>query len=57
MKKVYLETGFVSKFVRLRAICVVILYLPGCDLINSEINVILLIKPFFLHAEDAKTKI
>ena len=37
--------------------CVVILYLPGCVVINFEINLIFLIKPFFVDAEKAKTKI
>ena len=37
--------------------CIVIVYCPGCDVINFEINLICIIKLFFLHGQDVKTKI
>ena len=36
--------------------CVVILCQPGCDVINFELNLIFLIKLFFLHVQKIKTK-
>ena len=36
--------------------CVVIFCKPGCDVINFEINLIFLIKPFFLHAKKSRQK-
>ena len=35
----------------------VIVYFPGCDAINFEINLIFLIKPFFIHGYKVMTKI
>ena len=32
------------------------LYLPGCDVMDFEINLIFLIEPFFLHDQKAITK-
>ena len=32
-------------------------FLAGCDVVNFEINVIFLIKPFFLHDQNVMTKI
>ena len=29
--------------------CITIVFKPGCDIINFEVNLIFLIKPFFLH--------
>ena len=40
----------------LNNMCVVILCEPGCVVINFEINLIFLIKPFFLHSQKVKTK-
>ena len=37
--------------------CIVIVCEPGCDVRNFEINLIFLIKPFFLHDQNVKTKI
>ena len=37
-------------------ICIVIVYQPGCDVINFEINLIFLIKLCFLHDQNVKTK-
>ena len=37
--------------------CIVTVFEPGCNVINFEINLILLIKPFFLHDQKDKTKI
>ena len=36
---------------------IVIIYHPGCDVIYFEINLIFLIKPFFLREQKVKTKI
>ena len=36
--------------------CIEIVCEPGCEVINSEINVIFLMKPFFLHDQKVKTK-
>ena len=36
--------------------CIAIVYYPGCDVMNFEINFIFLIKPFFLHDQKVKTK-
>ena len=41
-------------FVRYWVICVVIVCYPGCDVINFEINLIFLIKSFFLHDQSSK---
>ena len=38
-------------------IYIVIVYWPGCNVINYEINLIVLIKPFFLHNQKVKIKI
>ena len=37
--------------------CIAIVYYPGCDVMNFEINFIFLIKPFFLHDQNVKTKV
>ena len=37
--------------------CIVIFYLPGCDIINFQINLIFLIKPFSMHDKNFKTEI
>ena len=37
--------------------CIVIVYWPGSDVIGFEINIVFLIKPFFLYDEKIKTKI
>ena len=37
--------------------CIVILCCPDCDVINFEINLIFLIKTFFLHDQKVNTKI
>ena len=37
-------------------VCIVIVCWPGCDVLNFEINLICLIKPFFLHDQKLKTK-
>ena len=37
-------------------IWIVIVCSPGCDVINIEINLIFLMKPFFLHEQKVKTK-
>ena len=29
--------------------CITVVYKPDCDVINFEVNLIYLIKPFFLH--------
>ena len=36
---------------------IVIVFFTGCDVINFEINLIFLIKPFFLRDQTVKTKI
>ena len=36
--------------------CIAIVYYPGCDVMDFEINVIFLIKPFFLHDQKVKIK-
>ena len=36
--------------------CIAIVYYPGCDVMDFEINLIFLIKPFFLHDQKVKTK-
>ena len=41
----------------LNNICVVILCLPDCDVINFEVTVICLTKTSFVHAQKIKTKI
>ena len=37
--------------------CIVIVCFPGSDVINFEVNLIILIMPFFLHDQNVKTKI
>ena len=37
-------------------ICVVTVCQPGCEVISFEINLIFLIRPFFLHDQKVKTK-
>ena len=37
-------------------ICVIIVYQPGCEVIIFEINLIFLIRSFFLHDQKFKTK-
>ena len=34
--------------------CITIVSLPGCDVINFEINLIFLIKPFFYMAKKSR---
>ena len=36
--------------------CIAVIYNPGCDAMNFEVNVIFLIKPFFLHDQKVVTK-
>ena len=36
--------------------CIATVYYPGCDVMDFEINVIFLIKPFFLHDQKVKIK-
>ena len=36
--------------------CIKIVYKPGCDVINFAVELIFLIKPFFLHSQKAVTK-
>ena len=36
--------------------CIAIVCYPGCEVMDFEINLIILIKPFFLHAQKVKTK-
>ena len=36
--------------------CIVIVCLPGCDAMKFEVNLIFLIKPFFLHEQKVMTK-
>ena len=38
-------------------ICIAIVCYPGCDVMNFEINLIFLIKQFFLHDQKVTTKI
>ena len=35
-------------------ICVAVLCFPGCDVLNFEINLIFLIKSFFLHDQEPR---
>ena len=37
-------------------ICIAIVFYPGCDVMDFEINPIFLIEPFFLHGQKAMTK-
>ena len=37
--------------------CIVIVCLPGCDVINLEINLIFLIKPFFYTTKKSTKKL
>ena len=47
-------------FLRYWTICVlficVVVYFPGCDVINLEINLIFLIKPFFYMTKKSRQK-
>ena len=36
--------------------CIAIVCKPGCDVMNFEVNLIFLIKPFFLHNQKVVTK-
>ena len=36
--------------------CITIACKPGCDIMNFEVNLIFLIKPFFLHDQKVLTK-
>ena len=36
--------------------CIAIVCKPGCDIMNFEVNLIFLIKPFFLHDQKVLTK-
>ena len=36
--------------------CIAIAYKTGCDVINFDVNLIFLIKPFFLHDQKVMTK-
>ena len=36
--------------------CIAIVCKPGCDVRNFEVNLIFLIKPFFLHDQKVVTK-
>ena len=36
--------------------CVAIAYKPGCDVMNFEVNLIFLIKSFFLHDQKVVTE-
>ena len=36
--------------------CVVLVSWPGCDVMNFEITLMFLIKPFFLYSQKVKTK-
>ena len=40
----------------LGSMCVITVYWPGCDVVNFEIKLLLLIKPFFLLDQKVKTK-
>ena len=37
-------------------VCITIACKPGCDVMNFEVNLIFLIKPFFLHEEKVLIK-
>ena len=37
--------------------CIAIVCYPGCDVMDFEINLIILIEPFFLHDQKVMTKI
>ena len=36
--------------------CIPIVCKPGCDVMNFEVNLIFLIKPFFLHDQKRRGK-
>ena len=36
--------------------CIAIVCKPGCDVMSFEVNLIFLIKPFFLHDQNVVTK-
>ena len=36
--------------------CIKTVYKPGCDVINFAVNLIFLIKPFFLHDQKSVTE-
>ena len=38
-------------------ICIAIVFKPGCDVMDFEINFTFLIEPFFLHDQKVMTKI
>ena len=44
-------------FLRYLAICLAIVYFPGCDVINLEINLIFQIKPFFYMTKKSRQKL
>ena len=50
-------SGFLLLLEILGNIRVVVFCRPGCDVIKLEINLIFLIKPFFLNDQKVKTKI
>ena len=41
----------------LQYMCIVSVCWPGCDIIDFEIRLLFIIKPFFLHDQNVKTKI
>ena len=43
-------------FVRLGNMSIAIACEPGCDVMNFDVNLIFLIKPFFLHGQKVVTK-
>ena len=40
----------------LRNMCIAIVYKPRCDVMNFEVSLIFLIKPFFLHDQKSREK-
>ena len=36
--------------------CIALVCKPGCDVMNFEVNLIFLIKPFFLYVQNVATK-
>ena len=40
----------------LRNMCIAIVYKTGCDVMNFEVSLIFLIKPFFLHDQKVEKK-
>ena len=49
------KTIYFTKFYQSCSYMYVIICWPSCDVINCEINIIFLIKPFFLHNQKVKT--